>query len=100
MEIYDYCKSVNVELATWKAKLDDTISKIDHLPTGAKQRMYEEVNGLHIIMAELNERIEKLRTECPTEWNPAQDKRSNNFTTESSKYNDTSGVRFDYDFGG
>lgn len=100
MEIYDYCKNVNMELTIWKARLHDAISKIDHLPTGAKQRMYEEVNGLHIIMAELDERIEKLRTECPTEWKPAQDETGEKFSEMSSKYSDTAGVRFDYDFGG
>lgn len=67
MEISDYCKSVNIELTMWKARLYDVISKIDHLPTGDKQRMYEEVNGLHIMMAELEDRIEKLQTESPTE---------------------------------
>jgi hypothetical protein len=100
MEIYDYCKSVNMELTVWKARLYDVISKIDHLPTGHKQRMYEEVNGLHIIMAELDERIEKLRTECPTEWKPAQDEIRGKFSGLSNKYNDTAGVLFDYDFGG
>lgn len=100
MEIYDYCKSVNMELTIWKTRLHDTISKIDHLPTGAKQRMYEEVNGLHIIMAELDERIEKLRTECPTEWKPAQEETREKFSGLSNKYSDTAGVRFDYDFGG
>lgn len=100
MEINDYCKSVNMELTMWKAKLYDVISKVDHLPTGDKQRMYEEVNGLHIIMAELEDRIEKLRTECPTEWKPVQEEISTKLAGLSSKYNDTAGVLFDYDFGG
>jgi len=100
MEIYDYCKSVNMELTVWKARLYDVISKIEHLPTGDKQRMYEEVNGLHIIMAELEERIENLRTECPTEWKPTQQEISNKLSGLSSRYNDTAGVLFDYDFGG
>jgi hypothetical protein len=76
------------------------ISKIEHLPSGDKQRMYEEVNGLHIIMAELEERINKLRTECPTEWKPAQEKVSGKFTDPENRHNDTVGVHFDYDFGG
>jgi len=100
MEIYDYCKSVNMELTVWKARLYDVISKIDHLPTGDKQRMFEEVNGLHIIMAELEERIERLRTECPTEWKPVQAEITNKLSGLSSRYNDTAGVLFDYDFGG
>jgi hypothetical protein len=51
-------------------------------------------------MAELDERIEKLRTECPTEWKPAQKEIRGKFSGLSNKYNDTAGVLFDYDFGG
>ncbi len=100
MEINDYCKNVNMELTVWKAKLYDVISKIERLPTSDKQRMYEEVNGLHIIMAELDERIEKLRTECPIEWKPAQEEIKVKLSSLSNKYNDTAGVLFDYDIGG
>lgn len=100
MEVYDYCENVNMELTVWKERLYDVISKIEHLSTGNKQRMYEEVNGLYIILAELEDRIEQLRTECPTEWQPAQKEVSNKLSGLSSRYNDTAGVRFDYDFGG
>jgi hypothetical protein len=100
MEIYDYCKSVNMELTMWKARLYDVISKIEHLPTHDKQRMYEEVNGLHIIMSELEDRIERLRTECPTEWKPAQEEIKVKLSGLSNRYNDAAGVLFDYDFGG
>jgi hypothetical protein len=100
MEIYDYCKSVDMELTTWKTRLYDVINKIDHLPTGDKQRMYEEVNGLHIVMAELGDRIDRLRTECPTEWKPAQQEFDVKLADPVNRYNDTTGVRFDYDFGG
>lgn len=100
MEIYDYCKSVNMELTVWKARLYDVISKMDRLPSGDKQRMHDDVCGLHIIMAELDERIETLRTECPTEWKPVKEEISNKLTGLSSRYNDTAGLFFDYDFGG
>ena len=100
MEIKDYCKSVDMELTIWKARLYDVISKMDRLPTGNKQRMYEEVNGLHIVMADLDERIEKLRTECPTEWRPEQEDIRAGFSILNDKYNDTAGVLFDYDIGG
>ncbi len=101
MEIYDYCKSVNTELTQWKERLFNVISHIDHLPTGDKQRMYEEVNGLHIIMSELEERIERLRTECPTEWQPAEEETIFKVSELSgNRFSDTSGVHFDYDFGG
>ena len=100
MEIKDYCRNVDTELTLWKAKLYDVLCKMDGLPTSNKQRMYEEVNGLHIIMAELDERIEKLRTECPIAWKPEREKIKIRLSDLSSRYNDTTGILFDYDFGG
>lgn len=100
MELHDYCKGVDNELTMWKAKLYDVMSRMDKLPTGNKQRMYEQVNGLHIVMAELEERIDKLRKECPTEWKPDEEQIRTKFSELDTKYNDAKGVLFDYDFGG
>lgn len=100
MELSDYCKGVDIELTMWKAKLYDVMNRMDQLPTGNKQRMYEQVNGLHIVMAELEERIDKLRRECPTEWQPDQEEIRTKFSELGTKYNDAAGVAFDYDIGG
>jgi len=100
METKDYCKYVDMELTVWKAKLYDVISKIEKLPTGDKQRMHEQVNGLHIVMADLDDRIDKLRTECPLEWRPDQKEIQVRLSELSSRYKDATGVLFDYDFGG
>lgn len=100
MEVKDYCKYVDIELTTWKAKLYDVMSKIDKLSSGNKQRMLDEVNGLNIIMTELEERIDKLRTECPIEWKPEKERIQAKFSEINDKYKETTGVFFDYDFGG
>ena len=100
MEVKDYCKSVDAELVTWKAKLYDVMSKMDKLPTGDKQRMFEEINGLHIVMAELEDRVEKLRTECPLEWKPEQETIQASLADLSGRYNEAAGIFFDYSRGG
>ncbi|MGW8195759.1 MAG: hypothetical protein ACWGOX_15995 [Desulforhopalus sp.] len=100
MEIHDYCKNVNTELTEWKSRLHDVVAKMDHLPTGDKQKIFEEINGLHIILTELEERIERLNTSCPTEWQPGEERGSNNLSGASSRFNDKSDIRFDYDYGG
>jgi len=100
MDVKDYCKNVDMELTLWKAKLYDVISKIDKLPTGKKEGMFEEVNGLHIIMSELEDRIEKLRTECPLVWKPEQETIQKRITDLSEKYKYATEEYFDYDFGG
>ncbi|MDA8165095.1 MAG: hypothetical protein M0017_08700 [Desulfobacteraceae bacterium] len=70
MDVKDYCNNVQMELNNWKARLYDVMRKVDKLSTGEKQHMYENIEDVHILMTELNDRIEKLRTECPTEWSP------------------------------
>jgi len=100
MEIKDYCRNVDIELNAWKAKLYNSIRQMDRLPTGDKQRMYEQVNGLHIIMTELEDRIDQLRTACPTEWNPAREEISGKLSDLGIKYETTSKALFDYEFGG
>jgi len=100
MEIKEYCKYVDTELTMWKARLYDVMRKIETLPSGNKQRMHDEVNGLNIVMAELEERIDKLRSECPLVWKPEQDKIKEKFSEMTDKYKETTGVYFDYDFGG
>ena len=100
MKVKEYCKYVDAELVAWKAKIYDVMSKMDKLSTGEKQRMFEEINGLHIVMAELEERVEKLRTECPVEWKPEQETIQAKLADLSSRYNDAAGIFFDYSRGG
>ena len=100
MDEKDYCTYVNAELVVWKAKLHDVMTKMDNVPTEGRQQLFEEVNGLHIVMAELEERVEKLRTECPLVWEPEQEEIKAKLADLSSRYNGAAGIFFDYDFGG
>ena len=88
MDIQDYCKNVDIELSTWRAKLNDVMRQMDDLPTGDKQRMYEKVNGLHIIVTELDERIDQLRTKCPTEWTPEKSEIKGKISDLEEQYNE------------
>lgn len=100
MDVKDYCRYVDIELTTWKVKMYDLMNKIDKLSSGEKQGMLEEINGLNIIVAELEERIDKLRSECPVEWKPEQEKIQAKFSEINDKYKEAAGIYFDYDFGG
>lgn len=70
MEVKDYCDNLTVELTNWKAKVYDVVRKLDKMSTGDKEKVVPEVNELHIILEELDERIERLTKECPTSWEP------------------------------
>jgi len=100
MELKDYCRNVDIELNAWKAKLYDIIRKMDKLPTGSKEKMYEDVNGLHILMTELDDRIETLRSSCPTDWSPEQKEIGAIMLDLTERYQAAAKAYFDYDFGG
>ncbi len=100
MDVKDYCRNLDTELTTWKAKLYDVTRQMDNLSTGDKQRMYEQVNGLHIVMTELEERLDQLRTSCPTDWSPEREEINVKLTDLGNKYEAAAHEFFDYDIGG
>jgi len=100
MEVKDYCRNLEMELTGWKSKLYDVLRKMDKLETGKKEKMYEDVNALHILMTELEDRIDQLRSACPTEWSPERKEIAVKLKDLEKRYNDAASVLFDYDFGG
>lgn len=70
MDVMDYCNNVGIELTAWKAKLYDMIRRIDGLPSGHKEKMLGNIGDLHNMMTELEDRINLLKNECPSEWSP------------------------------
>lgn len=100
MDVRDYCKNVDKELSQWRNKLDHIVHELDSMPTGIKQPLYETVNGLHILMTEMEDRIEQLRTECQISWEPETESPNPNIAGTSKRFKDTKDVHFDYDFGG
>lgn len=100
MEVKDYCKNVEMELTAWKAKIYEVIRKIDKMPTRDKEKMFDHIEGFHMIMTELDDRVDQLRTECPSEWSPQQEEIKVKIQELNDKFNQTEGVMHDYDFGG
>lgn len=100
MEVKDYCRNMEMELGLWKSKLYDIIRKLDSAETGQKEKVYEEINGLHILMTELEDRLDKLRTSCPTDWSPEEEEIKVKLQNMEDRYKEASKVLFDYDFGG
>lgn len=100
MELKDYCKNVDTELSQWHDRLGKIVSHLDAMPTRTKEALYEEVNGLHILMDEMDDRINQLRTQCSISWEPEEDSPTPTIAGTSKRFNDTPGLAFDYDFGG
>ena len=100
MKAKDYCRSAEIELTTWKAKLYDVIRKIDNLPTGDKQRMLGVVEDLHILVTELEDRIDQLRVACPTDWKPEKETLGGRIEDLGDRVGAMEKELFDYNIGG
>jgi hypothetical protein len=100
MEIKDYCRNVEMELNVWKSRLYDVIRKMDQAATGDKEKIFEDINGLHILMSDLEDRVETLRTSCPTDWQPEDEEIKVKLGDLESRYKEARNVMVDYDFGG
>jgi hypothetical protein len=70
MDVIDYCKAMETEMTAWKAKLYDTMRKIDKLGTSEREKILPNIEDLHMMLEEMEERVGQLRNECPSEWSP------------------------------
>jgi hypothetical protein len=72
MELKDYCSNLSAELTGWKAKAYDIVRRLDKVSSGDKAKVVDQVRDLHILIEEVEDRIERLRRECPTVWSSDQ----------------------------
>ena len=70
MDVKDYCKGMENEMTAWKAKLYDVMRKVDGLSSADKEKVLPNITDLHMLLEEMTERVEKLKTECPSDWSP------------------------------
>ena len=68
MDAKNYCRSIEVELYGWKAKMYDMIRKVDKLRSSDKDKILSRVEELHQNISEMESLIEKLQSECPIEF--------------------------------
>lgn len=72
MELHSYCDNLATELGGWKAKLSDVVGRIDKVSSGDKEKVIDQVRDLHMFLEELENRLDGLRVECPTNWEPGE----------------------------
>ena len=68
MDVKDYCKAMETELITWKAKIYDALRKLEELPEEERKKFLEEIKFFNKTIKEIEDRLEKLRFECPSDW--------------------------------
>jgi hypothetical protein len=71
-EAQNYCGNLVTELGAWKTKVNDVVERMDGLSSGDKSKIIDQVRDLHMFIGELENRIDGLRVECPTDWEPGK----------------------------
>ena len=67
MKARNCCKTMEMELTAWKAIVYDIARKRDKLPGGEKEKIHSNIEDLHILVEELDQRIEDIRENCTPE---------------------------------
>jgi predicted RNase H-like nuclease (RuvC/YqgF family) len=88
MEVKDYCRSVEVELYGWKAKMYDMVRKVDKLRSSEKEKVLSRVEELHKHISEMEHLIEQLQTECPVDFGPQKEQMEKTGEGLKKKYED------------
>ena len=67
MKAKNCCKTMEMELTGWKAIVYDIARKMEQLPGGEKARILPNIEDLHILITEMDDRIDQIRTRCTPE---------------------------------
>ncbi len=70
MDTMQYCVNLSSELQRWRDAIHQKNEIIAKVPSSEKQHMQGFVEDLRMLEAEMDERIDQLKTECPTVWSP------------------------------
>ena len=71
-EVQNYCDSVAAELGVWRDKIGDVVGRVDKVASGDKEKVIDQVRDLHMFTEELDNRIDRLKTECSLEYTADQ----------------------------
>ena len=58
---------MEAELVAWKANVYDIVRKMETLPGGEKEKVLPNIEDLHILISEMDDRIEHIRENCSPE---------------------------------
>ena len=61
-----YCSNIGEELEVWSSKLHELSRKIDVMPSIDKYRLLPQIEELHILVTEMDDRLCEVMTACPT----------------------------------
>ena len=88
MDAKNYCRSVEVELYGWKAKMYDMVRKVEKLRSSDKEKIAARVEQLHHHIEDMERLIEQLQTECPLEFDAEKKQIDQTTAGMKQKYED------------
>jgi predicted nuclease with TOPRIM domain len=62
---------------------------VDELGSAEKEKILANVEDLHMLLEEMSDRVEKLRTECPSDWSPMKKEIDEGSINMRGKYEET-----------
>jgi predicted nuclease with TOPRIM domain len=89
MDVQDFCKGMEQEMTAWKAKLYDMNERVDKMGSKEKEHMLGAIGDLKIALTEMEERVEQLKRECPSDWSPMKKEIEDAHVNMRDKYNET-----------
>lgn len=69
-----YCSDIATELEIWSGKLHKLSNEIDRIPSLDKYKLLSQIEGLHIVMTELDDRVHEMMYSCENVSEPADRK--------------------------
>jgi hypothetical protein len=67
MKARNCCKTMQAELTAWKANVYDIVRKMEELPGGERERILPNIEDLHMLISEMDDRIEYIQDNCTPE---------------------------------
>ena len=64
MKALNCCKTMEMELTGWKAIVYDIARKMEKLPGGSREKILPNIEDLHILIEEMDQRIDQIRENC------------------------------------
>jgi len=89
MDVQDYCSGLEAEMTAWKVKLYDVMRKVDKLGSAEKEKALPNIEDLHMLLEEMTDRVETLKTECPSDWSPVKKEIEGGTVDMRGKYEET-----------
>ena len=67
MNARNCCKTMEMELTAWKAVIYDIVRNMEKLPGGDKENILPNIQDIHILIEEMDNRIDEIREKCTPE---------------------------------